>query len=310
MLYRTLGRTGLRVSLVSLGAGGPSRLGSHTHQDETQSRQLVHRALDAGVNLFDVAANYGTEELLGKTLSGVPRSQYLLATKFAPVVEGEIVSPAAVVASCENSLKQLGTDVIDLYQFHGVEPDHYEAVVDQLYPAVAKLREAGKVRHIGITEYFFRDPAHRMLIRALEGDLWDTMMLKCGILNFSAEQTVLPRAAERGVGVLNMASVRVKLTRPDQLAELISGWKQRGLIAADALPAEDPLGFLRSEQVPSVIAAGYKFACEHPAVSTVIVGTGSVEHFDQNVAALLGDPLPSEHSQRIRELFGQLAEGA
>src|SRR5436190_112783 len=95
MLFRTLGRTGLRVSLAALGTGGPSRLGQGTHGDETRSRRVIGRALELGVNLFDSAANYGdSEAILGRALGDVPRDQYLLATKFSPYrADGAIISP-------------------------------------------------------------------------------------------------------------------------------------------------------------------------------------------------------------------------
>ncbi|MDH7569938.1 MAG: aldo/keto reductase, partial [Armatimonadota bacterium] len=98
MVYRTLGRTGLRVSLASLGTGGPSRVGQSTHGDESESRRVIHRALDLGINLFDSAAAYGnSEEVLGRALRGVPRERYFLATKFSPMRGDEIVPPEAAV---------------------------------------------------------------------------------------------------------------------------------------------------------------------------------------------------------------------
>ena len=86
MQYRTLGRTGLNVSIASLGTGGQSRLGMATHADPKESIRLVHRPLDLGINFFDTAPTYlGTEALLGEALSGVPRDSYFVATKVMPV---------------------------------------------------------------------------------------------------------------------------------------------------------------------------------------------------------------------------------
>ena len=88
MDYRTLGRTGLEVSRVSLGTGGPSRLGQRTHGDEQQSHRVVQRALDLGINLIDTAANYSdSEEILGRALKSIPRDRYILGTKFEPAPE-------------------------------------------------------------------------------------------------------------------------------------------------------------------------------------------------------------------------------
>lgn len=310
MIYRTLGRTGLRVSLASLGTGGPSRLGQQTHGDEAASRRVIRRALDLGVNLFDTAANYGASEaILGRALQGVQRDRYLLATKFSPYgADGAVIAPEDVIRSCEQSLRLLQTDVIDVYQFHSVVPPSYREVVDRLYATAVRLREQGKIRFVGITEYFFPDPAHAMLEIALADDLWDTIMVKYGILNLSAERKVLPLARERNVGVLNMSPVRVKLTRPEELKKVIARWKAAGLLAQDAVPEDGPLDFLVHGPVTSVVAAGYKFGVSHDAVNTVLFGTGSVGHLEENVDAILGPPLPDADLVRIRTLFGHLAE--
>lgn len=310
MRFRTLGRTGLEVSLASLGSGGPSRLGQQTHGDEAQARRVVHRALELGINLIDTAANYGdSEAILGRALADVPRTRYVLATKFSPYHDdSSLVSQDEMVQSCERSLKRLQADAIDIYQFHSVVPESYRDVVDRLYPAAARLQELGKIRFIGITEYFFPDPAHRMLEMALVDNLWDTIMVKYGILNLSAEWKVLPLAKQLNVGVMNMSPVRVKMTRPEELRKMIVRWKHAGLIARDAVPDDGPLDFLVHGPVKSVVAAGYKFAAAPDAIASVLFGTGSVTHLEDNVDAILGPPLPEEDIGRIRQLFGHLAE--
>ena len=309
MIYRKLGRTGLEVSLVGLGTGGPSRIGQRTHGDEPQSQRLIHRALELGINLFDTAADYSdSEEILGRALAGVPRDRFVLATKFPPAEDDSVVTPEQMVASCERSLRRLQLETIDVFQFHGVVPELYRETVERLYPTAQRLQQQGKVRFLGITEFFFKDPAHRMLEAALQDDLWDTMMVKYGILNMAAEHKVLPLAQQHDVGVLNMSAVRVRMSRPGQLEQVIAGWKQRGLIAADALPEADPLGFLVHGDVKSVVEAGYRFGASHPAVSSLLVGTGNIAHLEENVATVLSGSLPDDDVCRLREVLGELAE--
>jgi aryl-alcohol dehydrogenase-like predicted oxidoreductase len=265
-----------------------------------------------GINFFDSAAAYGESEmLLGQALADVARDRYVLATKCTPFLreaDGTVAGADEIVRQCEQSLRRLQTDVIDVYQFHGVIPARYREVVERLYPTMQRLREQGKVRFIGITERFFGDPTHALLRMAVPEGLWDTIMIKYGILNQVAAQDVLRLCQQHTVGVLNMAAVRVKLTRPAELQALIADWTARGLLPAGALPADDPLGWLVQGGTDSVISAGYKFAAAHPAISTVLTGTASPRHLEANVAAILGAPLPAAHMRRLQALFGHIVE--
>jgi predicted aldo/keto reductase-like oxidoreductase len=185
-------------------------------------------------------------------------------------------------------------------------------VVERFYPVMTRLQEQGKIRYIGFSEQFSADSAHETVLMALKThpDLWDTIMLKYGILNQYAAKEALPLAAEHNVGIINMAAVRVKLPDPGLLKELIADWKTRGVIPADSLPAKDPLGWLVHDGVGSVIGAGYKFAAGHPAVSTVLTGTANIEHLDSNAAALDEPRLPDVDGRRVVELFSHIAEYA
>lgn len=311
MKYRTLGRTQLKVSQASLGTGGPSRLGQRTHANEAQSHRVVRRALELGINLFDSAANYSdSESILGRALAGVSRDSFLLATKFAPDPneDGQIICPDELLKSCEMSLQRLQAEFIDIFQFHGVLPGNYREVVDRLYPAALKLQEQGKIRFLGITEYFYHDVEHRMLEQALADDVWDTVMVKYGILNMLAGKSVLPLAQANNVGVMNMSPVRVKMTRGEQLSQFLSNCKAKGKIPVDCLPDDNPLGFLVKGDITSVVQAGYKFGVDHPAVDTLLFGTGSVEHLEENVESIIGPRLDPADVAKLREIFGDLAE--
>ena len=311
MQYRTLGRTNLEVSFVGLGTGGPSRLGQNTHADDRQSVRVVHEAITHGINLFDTAAAYSESEvLLGRALAEVSRDEYILATKFTPTNKktGEVISPGELVSACERSLSRLGMEVIDIYQFHGLVPGNYRDVVDRLYPTMEQLQESGKIRFIGVTEYFFQDPGHEMLRMALEDDIWATIMVKYGILNMSAADHVLPAAAERNIGVFNMSPVRVKLTRPEELEKIVARWKAAGWIDEGELKDDSPLDFTLSKDVENVIQAGYKFGADHNAISSVVMGTGNPEHLRENIGAILGNSLPGDVMEKLRRAFSGIVD--
>src|ERR1700682_3894987 len=168
MQYRTLGRTGLRVSLLGLGSGGASRLGQRYELPASESERLVRHALDAGVNLIDTAPGYGhSEELLGQALLGVPREQYVLCTKFQPHAPGkQFYTAGDLRASIEQSLRALRTDFVDVFYLHGIAPDAYAEVCERFLPELTAARDAGLIRHIGITERYQSDHAHVMLGQA------------------------------------------------------------------------------------------------------------------------------------------------
>src|SRR5437867_4265116 len=126
MDYTTLGRTGLKVSVAGLGCGGFSQLGLGTGKSEGHAGGVVRAALDHGVNLFDTAASYATEQVLGKALRGVPRDSVVVCTKAPFSVSHPNSTAESAVQSLERSLQALGTDYIDVYQLHGIAPRAYD----------------------------------------------------------------------------------------------------------------------------------------------------------------------------------------
>ena len=311
MLYRTLGRTGLKVSLVSYGSGGASKLGQNTGLSSSDQDFLVHRCIDEGINLFDTSEAYGdSEAILGRALSSVPRDSYVVATKCKYLDRsGAMRTPADIATSIENSLIRLRVDCIDSLQFHVFNSKHYFQVVDQHYPVLKRFQEQGKIRYLGFSEQFKVEHDHKGVVLALEThpELWDTVQLKYGILNQIAANKALPLALQHNVGIINMAAVRVKLINPQLLREQIAEWKRQGLVAQDAVPDDDPLGWLIHDDVDSVISAGYKFAADHPAISTVLTGTSSVAHLEDNLKAMENPTLAGDDMRRLQELFGEIA---
>ena len=311
MEYRTLGRTGLKVSVMGIGGGGPTQLGQKTGVGQDGVNALVKRALELGINFFDTAAAYGESELiLGNALKDVPRDDYILATKFHPAYggKGDIVKPEDVVASVERSLQRLQVDYVDVMQFHGVRPNQYKEAIDKLWPTVEKLREQGKFRFVGITETYGDDAKHEMLPVALKDNFFDTAMVGYNMISPTPEHEILPLCEEHNVGVICMVAVRRALSRPDYLVAQLADAKKRGLIAQDALPEADPLGWLIKDSVTSLPAAGYKYVKAHPAMGTILSGTANIDHLEENVKAILGPLLPDEDMARLRSIFGDVWE--
>jgi L-galactose dehydrogenase len=315
MEYRRFGRTGLQVSVLGLGTGGPSQLGQGSGVAEADAQRVVRRALDLGINLIDTAADYRqSEAILGRALQGVPRDAYVLCTKFNPLRnrttqrsgDEALKTEPELAESLERSLQRLQIDAVDVFQLHGVPPDWYDRVRDRFVPAARRLQQQGKFRFLGLTETFALDDQHETLARGLADDLYDTMMVGYNLLTPLPEAHVLPEARRRDVGILVMCAVRRAIARPEKLEALIADLKARGELPAAALPDQNPLGWLVRDGVDSVVAAAYKYAAGHSGVSCVLTGTANAHHLEQNAAAVLGPPLPAADRQRLAALFGPI----
>ena len=311
MHYRTLGKSGIKVSLASYGGGGPSQFGRAAGLTTDQRRNLISRALDLGINMFDTAANYGDSEVqLGQALNGVPRDSFLIATKWTwKTADGILPHTDSVVASVEQSMKRFNTDVIDIMQIHGIRPENYFELTERYAPALQNLKKQGKVRLIGFSEMMTDDSKHTVPQTALEEHphVWDTIMLKYGILNQYAAKEILPLALKHGVAILNMAPVRFTLTRQHEYAQLLQNWRNEGDIDVDHPKLRDGLDWLITEDAPTIIAAGYKFAADHHGISTVITGTSNIKHLEENIAAFENPTLPDDHTELLKKLLGNSA---
>jgi aryl-alcohol dehydrogenase-like predicted oxidoreductase len=307
MEYVLLGRTGLQVSIAGLGCGGFSRLGLGKGKSEVEAVALIHQALDDGVNLFDTAAAYGTEAVLGKALATVPREKVVIATKAPFNVSNPNSTAASAVASLDNSLRQLATDYIDVYQLHGVAPTAYDHARNVIAPALLKEKAKGKFRHLGISETAPHDPEHQMLQCAVPDGVWDVAMVGFHMMHQNARQAVFPLTRQHGVGTLLMFAVRNIFSRPGQLAATMREPAAAGEVPRGLAGTDDPLGFLIHEGgAKSVIDAAYRFVRHEPGVDVVLFGTGDPGHMRTNIASLLAPPLPEADRACLASLFGHL----
>jgi len=307
MEYTTLGRTGLTVSVAGLGCGGPSRLGMRNDsQSANHAVALVRQAIDLGVNFLDTAQNYETEAIVGKAIAGIPRERLVISTKKTLPGSRHSRPEAEVVRGLEQSLKSIGTDYIDVYHLHGVEPKDYE-FAKKLMPAMRRLKEQGKIRFIGVTEGFVVDPSHTVLQAGLKENLWDVVMVGFSMLNPSARKSVVPLTMKTGAGVLCMFAVRRVLSQPERLKILCGELLAKGAIKKNAVDPNDPLGFLLKETDAATLPeAAYRFCRHEPGVHVVLTGTGNPTHLKENVAAISKPPLPKPALEKLHEIFGGL----
>jgi L-galactose dehydrogenase len=306
--YTTLGRTGLKVSVAGLGCGGPSRLGLQKDaQSGNNAVALVRQAIDLGVNFIDTAQAYGTEPIVGKAIAGIPRARLVISTKKTLPSSDHPDPENEVKQGLEQSLKLLGTDYIDVYHLHGVEPKDYAFAKNRLLPAMVQLREQGKIRFIGVTEGFVPDPSHQMLRQSLKENLWDVVMVGFSLLNPSARKTVFPLTAEKRIGVLNMFAVRRALSQPERLKGIVSELLEPGVVHRNAVNPDDPLDFvLREGGAATLPEAAYRF-CRHQAgVDVVLTGTGNPAHLEANIESIMKPPLPEAVLWKLEAIFGSI----
>jgi aryl-alcohol dehydrogenase-like predicted oxidoreductase len=297
-----LGRTGLKATVAGLGCGGFSRIGIEKY-GLNHAAGIVRTAFDEGVNFFDTAAVYGTQGAVGKGLAGIPRDRYILSTKFPYRNKtGE-----DLLRSLDESLRELGTDYVDIYHLHGVSAADYPAVKETLVPAMEQAKKAGKIRFLGITEAFVSDTIHGMFKLCLEDDIFDVIMAGYNILNPSAAKRVFPAAREKKLGVLCMFAVRSALSNPAQLRVDIGRILAQGQADPGLVKDERVLDFLvDSGEASTIMEAAYRFCRHTPGLDVVLTGTSSAAHLRDNLASIQKGPLSGAILEKLETLFGRV----
>jgi len=286
---------------MGIGCGGPSLVGKRRGLSVGESVKIVERGLDAGVNLIDTSEANRTEHIVGRAIRHRDRDALIISSK-KTLYSG--ISQAAVQRGLERSLRELGTDYIDIYSLYGVLPDEYGYFYSEIVPVLEKMRDQGKVRFLGITERFNADPRHAMLDRALNDDIWDVVMVGFNMLNQSARDRIFSRTTELNIGVQVMFAVRFALSRPARLDEVLRQLVAAGQLDPGEINSDDPLGFLVHDQgAKSIVDAAYRFCRHEPGAHVVLSGTGNPDHMAANIESLSRPPLPEADLVKLRHMF-------
>jgi aryl-alcohol dehydrogenase-like predicted oxidoreductase len=291
MQYRTLGRTGIKVSPYALGA---MMFGAGGNPDHEDSVRIIHKALDAGINFVDTADRYSggeSEEIVGEALKG-RRDDVVLATKVNgpmgddPNQQGN--SRRWIMTEVENSLRRLGTDYIDLYQIHRPDPD---TDIEETLSALSDLIRSGKVRAIGSSAMPASDIVEAQWVAERRGlERFRSEQPAYSILNRGIEREVLPVAERYGMGTLvwsplakGMLTGRIRKGQPTDLrrASFITSFSDERRLDA----VEEVIALAGQAGLP-VTHLAMAFAIAHPGVTSAIIGPRTMEHLDDLLASV------------------------
>ena len=312
MQYRPLGRTGVQVSPLCLGA---MMFGPWGNDDRADSIRIIHRALDAGVNFVDTADVYSagvSEEIVGEALRG-RRDDVVLATKFfMPMGEDPNSRGGSrrwIIREVENSLRRLGTDYIDLYQVHRPSPG---TDVEETLGALTDLVRAGKVRYIGSSSYSGSQIVEaQWASRERHLERFVTEQPPYSILVRGIEEDVLPTTLRHGMGTLtysplaggwlsgrwrkDAAGTPTSAARPSARFDMSSPANQRKLDVVEELAQ------LAEQTGITLIEMAIAFVLNHPGVTSAIVGPRTMEQLETYLPAA-DITLPTEVLDRIDKL--------
>ncbi|WP_455380431.1 aldo/keto reductase [Acidihalobacter prosperus] len=321
MQYRQLGRTGLKVSELCLGAMTfGSNFLSIAQLDQNEANSLVSSAIDAGVNFFDTADVYSygeSEEILGKALSqsSLSRDQSVIATKVRSPMSNAAaegsgdpnnvgLSRKHIIAACEASLKRLGTDYIDLYQVHGWD---VRTPIEETLRALDDLVRQGKVRYIGASNWSVRHLAQAVtLAEARQWERFVSLQAYYSLAGRDIEHELQPYCVEAGLGLLPWSPLAGgyltgKFRRNGQNPE---GARRSGFdfppVDSRVYDAIETLEQIARELEASVPQVALAWLLSRPGVSSVIIGAKKLSQLEDNLGAS-GLQLSEEHIQQLAQ---------
>jgi aryl-alcohol dehydrogenase-like predicted oxidoreductase len=318
MRYRKFGRTGWNVSEIGYGMWG---MAGWTGSDDKESLDALQRAVDLGCNFFDTAWAYGeghSEELLGKILRanksktnvGGPDKKLYAATKIPPKNRrwparpeyslDDSYPPDYILEYVDKSLKNIGTDTLDLIQFHTWEDVWLDD--ERLARAIEKLRGSGKVRAVGISQNRW-EPANG--IRAVRAGLVDAVQIIYNIFDQNPEDQLFPACREKNVAVI----ARVPFDEGSLTGTLTldSKWPASDWRSTYFVPENLKASVARADALKPLVPAGstlpemaLRFILNNPDVSAIIPGMRKIRNVEANLAASDKGPLPAPLHAKLR----------
>jgi aryl-alcohol dehydrogenase-like predicted oxidoreductase len=323
MEQRQLGRTGLKVSVLSFGCGAVG--GLMTRGEPRDQERAVARALELGITYFDSAALYGngaSETNLGRVLAKLKPSPIIVATKVRiPAAERGRIG-AAIASSLEASLKRLGRDHVDIFYCHntiaaggGGDTITRDQLLNDALPAFERLRKEGKVRHIGITA--LGDTP--MLLEVAGSGAFDVAQICFNALNPTAGdilpagypaqdyQGLMQRAHKAGMGTVGIrvmagGALSGSASRHPLAMPVVEPIGSGADYAADVRRAQRLEPLVREGHAGSLAELAMRFAIANPALSTTLIGIANFEQFEAATTAALKGPLSAAALARLKEL--------
>ena len=308
MKYRTLGRTGLRVSVIGLGT--MVHAGHFGPMKDSDSLSAIDTALELGVNFIDTSDAYGAgyaETLLGNALKG-KRDKVIIATKGGNVMSGpnrgkRIFDPDYISRVMDESLTRLQTDYIDLYQLHNPTVDVIEK--GEVWRVLERAKQAGKIRLYGVSINSMEEG-----VAAVKDGRSDTIQVEYNLLAQEPAESIFPLAAQANIGIIVRVPIKRgiltgKLTVADEArfqGEDVRARSFKGEAFAKELAKAEQLRFLVHGDITSLTQAALAFCVADPAVSVTIPGARNAAQMRENAGA--GDvEIPRVDLARIAELW-------
>ena len=323
MEMRVYGRTGMNISILGFGCGAVGGLmvrGSSADQEKA-----IGRALDAGINYFDTAVQYGmgaSETNLGRTLKTLQPKGVFVGTKVRLPARDFSRMAEAVTESLDGSLTRLQMDHVDIFHLHnaitvdgGGDTLSAAQVLNEVVPAFEALRAAGKTRFLGITAV----GETAALLRVIDAEKFDSAQVSYNMLNPSAGEALpagypaqdygrmFDRTQKAGVGVVGIRVIAGGALSASDLRHPTASPPPEPIgtasnYAADVQRARRLLPLVTEGFAASLPEAATRFAITHPAMGTILVGMATVDEFEGALAAVRKGPLPPEALTRLAAL--------